>query len=446
MPKTASLAIICALLFALGPARPSAAAPRIVVLTVAAEINPATANYLARGLHEAQSTGATLLLVKLDTPGGQMIAMQRMVSDILASPVPVGVWVAPPGARAASAGTFLAYAAHVAAMAPSTVIGAAHPVFLSPLPGTTPDTSPPPSGQPPSTMEEKVVNDAAAQIRGLAQLRGRNATWAEQAVRQSVSATADEAVRLGIVDFLAATPEEFAQKADGRQVKLAAGMTTLHTAGAIFVPLDMNWRESLLGALADPNLAYLLMVIGFWAIILEMKAPHFGGLGTLGIICMILALYGLSVLPFNWAGLILIVVGFGFMLTELYMPTHGALSLGGLVAFIIGSLLLVDAPTMTVSRPLIAGVAVATAAFFMFALAAIVRSQKRPAVIGQGALVGATGVVRERLDPTGFVYLDGALWRASSEGETLEPGAQVVVVAEAPHLTLKVRAASAKEK
>ncbi len=415
------------------------ASPVIVQLTVAGDINPATVSYIRRGIRHAQDRQAALLLIKLNTPGGQMIATQQITSEMLTSPVPVGVWVAPDGARAASAGTFIVYAAHVAGMAPSTTIGAAHPVLLGGMPG--PGTGEPDKGaaEELATMRKKIVNDAVAQIEALARRRGRNAQWAQQAVRESVTATADEAVALKVADFMASTADEFAHQAAGREAELPSGKTTLATSGAIIEPLDMKWRESLLSTIAHPNIAYILLLIGVYAIIFELKSPGFGGAGVVGVICLILGLYALSVLPFNWAGLVLIVAGLAFLVAELYAPTHGALGLGGLVAFVIGSLMLVDVPGMRVSRPLIAGATVGTAGFFLLALGAVARSHRRPVTVGPGALAGRTGVARERLGPDGLVHVDGALWSAVTDEPPIEPGERIVVVQELPGMWLQVK-------
>ncbi len=428
--------LIAAIAISYGPI--ACGEPLVVELTVASDINPGTVSYLTRGLRAAERRDAALVLIKLDTPGGQMISTRLITEEILCSPVPIGVWVAPEGARAASAGTFIVYAAHVAGMAPSTNLGAAHPVFLQAMPDTGADKDSGPTAQQMATLEQKAVNDAVAQIRALAQRRGRNVEWAEKAVRESITATAQEAVKLGVVDFMASTAEEFADKTAGREVQLPSGKATAKTSGARIEPLPMNWRESLLSTIAHPNLAYILLIIGLYGIIFELKAPGFGGAGVAGIICLILGLYGLSVLTFSWAGLALILAGVGFLFAELYTPTHGVLAAGGLIAFVVGSLMLVNAPTMPISRPLIAGVAAGTGAFFIFALGAVVRSQKRPVTIGRGALPGRTGTARERLDPDGLVHVDGALWSATTDEGPIEAGEQIVVAEELAHMRVKV--------
>ncbi len=411
--------------------------PLIIELTVASDINPATASYISRGIEAARRRDADLVLIKLDTPGGQMISMRQITSDILHSTIPVGMWVAPEGARAASAGTFLVYAAHVSGMAPSTTIGAAHPVMMTGgMPGGEPSEG---AAKQLETLTEKIVNDAVAQIRGLADKRGRNAQWAEQAVRESITATATEAVEQSVVDFIAATADQFAEQAAGRRVDTPAGEVTLETSGARIESVEMSWRESLLSVLAHPNVAYLLLIIGFYGIIFELKVPGIGGAGVVGLICLILGLYGLSVLSFNWAGLALIVAGVAMLIAELYTPTYGVLGVGGLAAFVIGSLILMESPATPISRPLILGVAVATGGFFLLALGAIVKGQRRPLAIGIGALAGATGTVRQRLDPDGLVHVDGAVWSATCEGEPIEAGEEIIVTEELAHMRLKVK-------
>ena len=436
MPIRAALVLLFATIgLTLSPV--AQAEPLVLQLTVASDINPATASYISRGIDAAHRRGAAMVLIKLDTPGGQMISMRQITSDILHSTIPVGVWVAPEGARAASAGTFIVYAAHIAGMAPSTTIGAAHPVMMTGgMPGAEPSEG---MAKQLDTLTEKIVNDAVSQIRGLAAKRGRNAEWAERAVRESITATATEAVKQGVVDFIAATADQFAEQAAGRTVETPAGEVTLETSGARIESLEMSWRESLLSVLAHPNVAYLLLIIGFYGIIFELKMPGIGGAGVVGMICLILALYGLSVLPFNFAGLALIIAGIGMLVAELYTPTYGVLGVGGLAAFVIGSLILMESPATPVSRPLILGVAVATGGFFLLALGAIVKGQRRPIAIGRGALVGATGRVRQRLAPEGLVHVEGSVWSATCEGEPIEAGEEIVVVEELPHMRLKVK-------
>ncbi|MFO7945891.1 MAG: nodulation protein NfeD [Armatimonadota bacterium] len=410
----------------------------VVQLSITSDINPATVSYVTRGIEEATNRSADMLLIELDTPGGQLNSTKDITSAIMQSPVPVAVWVGPDGARAASAGTFITYSAHIASMAPSTRIGAAHPVMMgSGMPGQSEQPDP----EQMKTMEKKVVNDAVAFIRSLAEKRGRNAEWGEKAVTESLTATASEAAQKNIIDFIAATPRDCAEMADGRTVNVPSGEVTLQTADATFHHVGETWRENLLSMIAHPNVAYLLMIIGIYGIIFELKAPGFGGAGAVGIICLILGLYGLSVLPFSWAGLGLIFAGVALLVAELYTPTHGVLGMAGLIAFIIGSLLLVETPTAPISRPLIAGVGVGTAAFFFFALGAIIKGQKRPVTIGREALAGRTGDALEPLDPEGMVRIEGERWIAVAEEDSINEGERIVVIEEIDDMKLKVKRA-----
>lgn len=413
------------------------AAGLVVELSVESDINPATASYISRGITEATGKNAAMVLIRLDTPGGQLTSTKEITTAILQSPVPVGVWVGPDGSRAASAGTFITYSAHVAGMAPSSHIGAAHPVMMGGVPGQSQEQD----SEQAKTMETKVVNDAVAYIRTLAEKRGRNAEWGEKAVTESLTATSSEAVEKNIVDFIAANSAEFAEKADGMVVTLPSGEHTIRTEGATFESIDVTWRESLLALIAQPNIAYLLMIIGLYGIIFELKVPGFGGAGAAGIICLILGLYGLSVLPFSWAGLALIFAGVALLVAELYTPTYGILGVAGLAAFIIGSLILVETPTTPISRPLIAGVAVGTGLFFLFALGAIIEGQKRPTAIGKETLTGQTGEALEKLDPEGIVRVEGVRWSAVAEEPPIDYGQRIVVVEELEDMTLKVKPA-----
>jgi membrane-bound serine protease (ClpP class) len=324
-------------------------------------------------------------------------------------------------------------------MAPQTNIGAAHPVFA----GGGPQSEP--SSEDAKTLTKKVTNDAVALIRNLAEVRGRDAVWAERAVRESVSATATEAARMHVVDFVAQDEDDFLRKAEGKRVKLGQGERALHTAGAGKIDVPMNWREEFLYRLAHPNVAYILLMLGIYALILELKSPTHGAAGAFGAICLILALYSLSVLPVNFAGLALILVGVGFLFVELIHHTHGVLTLGGTISLAIGSLILINGgPDLQVSRPLIGGVVAATVAFFVFCLGAIVRSQKRKVVTGAKGMIGLVGEARTALDPEGTVFVDGAWWSARCEEGKIEAG-EAVEVLEVDGLHLVVRKASPSE-
>lgn len=409
----------------------------VLVLTVRADVNPVLVGYIERGLREGSRRNAELVVIRLDTPGGLDENTRQIAQAFLASEVPVGVYVWPPGARAGSAGTFITLAAHVAAMAPSTNLGAAHPIFIGGGPGQ--ET---PQGEQLKTLSEKATSDASALIRSLARKRGRNAEWAEKAVRESASATAEEAAALGVIDFVAQDLEDFLRKADGRRVEVRSGKRVLRTLGAPIQFLPLDWREKLLFPIANPNVAYVLMILGIYGLIVELKTSGFGGAGIIGAICLILSLFALSVLEVNVAGLALLLLGIGFFIAELFAPTHGLLTLGGAVSFTIGSLILIKGPQeMQVSRPLIAGVLISTLGFFVFALGAIVRGQKRRIVTGIEGMIGRVATVRQPLTPVGTVFADGTLWTAESLEGPISSG-ESVEIAEVDGLRLRVKRAS----
>ncbi len=408
----------------------------VIVLTVSGDVNPVLVGYIRRGIRIGAARDAEMVLVRLDTPGGQLQSTREIAQDFLAADVPIGVYVWPDGGRAGSAGTFITIGAHVAAMAPATNLGAAHPVLSG---GGESEEGP--SGEQLKTLTEKATNDAVALIRNLAEARGRDAEWAEKAVRESVSATAEEAVELGVVDFVAEDLEDLLSNADGMKVQLKSGERVLKTASAELDFLPMNWREELLFRIAHPNVAYILMMLGVYGLIFEIKSPGFGGAGIAGAICLILALWSLSVLPVNFAGLALIVVGIALLFGELLTPTHGVLTVGGATALAIGSLILIDSPQMQISRPLIGGVVASTVAFFVFALGAIVKSQKRKVVTGAKGLIGQIGAARSDIDPEGTVFVAGTWWDAVTEGGPIKEGSKVEVV-KVEGLRLTVREAA----
>ena len=424
------LSLAAALLLAL-----PAFAATVKVAEIHGAISPASAAYFLRALDEAQRAKADLLVLKLDTPGGLDSAMREMIQGILASPVPVATWVAPSGARAASAGTYLLYASHLAAMAPGTNLGAATPVAIgiggdAGKPGT--DKPEDGKGRAPSggAMEKKAVHDAAAYIRSLAQLRGRNAEWAERAVREAESLSAEEALKLKVIDFVAADLPELLQKAEGRKVKLAAGEATLSLSAAAFVTVERNWKERLLAAIADPNIALILMMLGVYGLLFEFYTPGFGVAGIIGAICLLLALYALAMLPINATGALLVLLGIALMATEAFVPSFGAFGIGGIFAFVAGSLMLIDAdvPGLQISLAFIVPLAAASAVVLGGIGAFALRSRRRPVVAGVEAMAGGTAEALEDFAQEGWVLAFGERWKARSAAP-LAKGARARIVA-----------------
>jgi len=411
-----------------------------IVIDINGAIGPATSAYVENAIDEAEERGARLLILRMDTPGGLDTSMRSIVKAITSSYVPVIGYVAPSGARAASAGTYILYACHVAAMAPGTNLGAATPVELGGLPTTTPEKSDSKNesddGTPKKTApkatgdakKDKLINDAVAYIRSLAQMRGRNAEWAEKAVREAASLPSEEAVQLGVVDVLAQDIDSLLRLIDGRAVKTAGGEQVLDTAGLTLVELTPDWHSRLLSVISNPNVAYILMLVGIYGLIYEFSNPGAVLPGTVGAVSLVLALYAFQLLPINYAGVALMVLGLGLMVAEAFTPTFGALGLGGVAAFVMGSLILVDteAPGFGLSIPLVLTFAVISALLLFFIIGLALKSYRRPVVSGSEELLGAIGQAVSGFPGPGSVHLHGEVWTARSE-VPIAPGSPIEV-------------------
>jgi membrane-bound serine protease (ClpP class) len=421
-PLAARLTLLLASIaaIALGAPPPALAAPApVAVMEMEGAITPVAVRLVATAVERAQSERAQALILQLDTPGGLERSMRSIVQTILNSEVPVIVYVAPTGARAASAGVFITMAAHIAAMAPATNIGAAHPVAVG-------------GGAPDKEMIKKIENDAAAFARTIAVERGRNAEWAEKAVRSSVSVTEREAVKLKIVDLVAENIPDLLAKVDGRTVKTAKGAVTLQTKDAPVKKIEIRFRDRFLALITDPNVAYILMMVGMLGIFFELSNPGSILPGVLGGISLILAFFAFQSLPINWAGLLLILFGVILLIAEIKVVSHGILTIGGVVAMLLGSMMLYDAPeagsALRISWWVIVPAVGSTAGLVVFALSYGMRALYRTPTTGATGMVGQTAVARTPLAPEGQVAVQGELWRAVAQDGPIDPGESVTIV------------------
>lgn len=413
-----------------------------ILLTVDGAIGPATDDYLYRGLKEARARHAALVIIQLDTPGGLDKSMRSIIKHIIASPIPVVAYVAPSGARAASAGTYILYASHIAAMAPGTNLGAATPIQLggqTPVPNApsnplnpTNNTKPSKSdgNRPASNAESlKMTNDAIAYIRSLAQLRGRNIAWAEIAVTKAASLSASEALKQGVIDVIAVDLPDLVKQINGRTVVLLDQKVTLNTSSVTINSLQPDWRSRLLAVITDPNIAYILLLIGIYGLFFEFVNPGFVLPGVSGVIALLLALYALQLLPISYAGLALIGLGISFLAAEAFMPTFGVLGVGGIIAFVAGSILLIDTNSSgyQLQWGLIIAMAAISALFFTFIIGLALRARRRKIVTGKEQLTGMIGVATESFVFDGYIRVHGEIWKARTKSP-IKKGDRVRVI------------------
>ena len=407
----------------------------IIQLTIEDVIGPATDDYIERALDSAEEAHAELVLIRMDTPGGLDTAMRGIIKNITNSSVPVATYVAPTGARAASAGTYILYASHVAAMAPGTNLGAATPVQLGGMPGPKQEEQEKEESKPASPDNDdakmkKVINDAVAYIRGLAELHGRNQEWAEKAVREAASLQASEALKLNVIDIIAASVPDLLKQLNGYEVTVLGKKQTLQTDGLTILEIQPDWRSRFLSVITNPNIAYILMLIGIYGLIFEFSNPGSIVPGTVGAIAILLALYSFQLLPINYAGMALILLGVALMVGEAFQPSFGVLGIGGTIAFVIGSIILMDTevPGFGIDISVIVTFAAISVLVFIFVIGMAIEARRRPIVSGMEELLGDNAIVLEDFEGKGTVSIHSERWNAISD-MPLHKGQQVKVKA-----------------
>jgi membrane-bound serine protease (ClpP class) len=422
----------------------------VIVVPVTGAIGPATADFVHRAFELAAEKKAELVILEMDTPGGLDTSMRDVIKDIIASPVPVATFVAPSGARAASAGTYILYASHIAAMAPATNLGAATPVQIGgpgapekpeekPKPEKEKDKSQqkekaadketPAAAEPKDAMSRKQIQDAAAYIRGLAQMRGRNVEWAERAVREAVSLSAEEALKINVIDVIARDVPDLLAKLNGRKVNVLGKDQVLDTAQTAITKIEPDWRSKFLSVITNPSIAYILMLIGVYGLFFEFSSPGAVLPGVVGAIALILALFAFQLLPVSYAGLGLILLGVSLMVAEAFFPSFGALGIGGVVAFVIGSVMLIDTevPGYGIPLGLVATLGITSALFMVFVIGAAIKARKRAVTTGREELLGCRGEVLEDFEQEGWARVRSENWRVRSQ-TPMRRGQQVKVV------------------
>ncbi|MCP3889891.1 MAG: nodulation protein NfeD, partial [Desulfobulbaceae bacterium] len=414
-----------------------------IVLTVKGAIGPAVAEYIEEGLTLASTDQANVVIVQMDTPGGLDLSMRAIIKAILTSPTPVISYVSPDGSRAASAGTYILYASHIAAMSPATNLGAATPIQVGGLPGA-PDPAEKPTKpteeqetenksepSPKSTMERKMINDAAAYIKSLAERHGRNGEWAEKAVREAVSLTASEALELQVIDIVATDLADLLLQVDGREVVMNSGSHRISSKELTITHLEQTWRNKVLSVISDPNVAYILMLLGIYGLIYELANPGFFLPGVVGAISLLLALYAFQVMPINYSGLALIILGILFLTAEAFMPSFGTLGIGGIIAFCVGSLILIDEEGLQISYSLIVGTTIISTTCILLLSERVYRMRNKKVRTGAEALIGMRGEAIEDFEDAGRIWLLGESWQVKTETSgKVKKGEQVTIIAQ----------------